>query len=268
LQAGLVDEAIQAAQKNVNGHKNEVQPLANQVDLLWRAGKKDDARKAFDALRAISNSIDRGSPVFTRLDPIGKELGYPDDWRLKKPDASDVGQRPPLDQLGPFRWQPSPAPEWTLNDSYGQPYSSKEFRGRSVVLILYLGHSCLHCAQQLQKFAPLKDQFSQAGITIVAVSTDDPAGLKLAIGNYEGGKFPLTLLSNDKLDVFKQFRCFDDFEQLPLHGTFVIDAQGRVRWQDISFEPFMDPTFLLNEAKRLFSQDASPLSTPTAVTGG
>jgi peroxiredoxin len=119
----------------------------------------------------------------------------------------------------------------------------------------------------LQKFAPLKDQFSQAGISIVAVSSDDPAGLKLAIGNFEGGKFPLTLLSNDKLDVFQQFRCFDDFENKPLHGTFVIDAQGRVRWQDISYEPFMDPTFVLNEARRLMTHDATTISPPSAITG-
>jgi hypothetical protein len=35
-----------------------------------------------------------------------------------------------------------------------------------------------------------------------------------------------------------------------LHGTFVIDAHGRVVWQDISHEPFMDVDFLLKEAVR------------------
>ena len=28
------------------------------------------------------------------------------------------------------------------------------------------------------------------------------------------------------------------------HGIF-IDSQGKVRWQDISYEPFNDPEFLL-----------------------
>ena len=30
-----------------------------------------------------------------------------------------------------------------------------------------------------------------------------------------------------------------------------IDAKGRVRWQDISYEPFNEPEFLLEEARRL-----------------
>jgi hypothetical protein len=36
-----------------------------------------------------------------------------------------------------------------------------------------------------------------------------------------------------------------------LHGTFLIDAQGRVRWRDISDKPFNDPAYLLGEGKQL-----------------
>jgi len=61
-------------------------------------------------------------------------------------------------------------------------------------------------------------------------------------------------LSDGKLDVFKKYRCFDDFEKMTLHGTFLIDAQGYVRWQDISYDPFMDPDFVLKEARRLLQQ--------------
>ena len=45
--------------------------------------------------------------------------------------------------------------------------------------------------------------------------------------------------------------CYDDFEKSAIHGTFLIDGQGKIRWQDISAEPFMDGAFLLKEAKRL-----------------
>ena len=59
------------------------------------------------------------------------------------------------------------------------------------------------------------------------------------------------------MTVFRQYRCYDDFEKAALHGTFLIDAQGRIRWQDISYEPFMDTDFLLKESKRLLSFDPS-----------
>jgi hypothetical protein len=47
---------------------------------------------------------------------------------------------------------------------------------------------------------------------------------------------------------------YDDFENQPLHGTFLIDGEGNVRWQDISYEPFMDHQFLLKEAQRLLAK--------------
>ena len=61
------------------------------------------------------------------------------------------------------------------------------------------------------------------------------------------------LVSNSDLRAFKVYRCFDDFEGRPLHGTFLIDKDGLVRWQEIGAEPFKDAKFLLNEAKRLIA---------------
>ena len=45
----------------------------------------------------------------------------------------------------------------------------------------------------------------------------------------------------------------EDFDNQPLHGTFVIDAQGQVRWRNISDKPFNDPALVLIEAKQLTS---------------
>jgi peroxiredoxin len=128
------------------------------------------------------------------------------------------------------------------------------YEGKPVVVIFYLGFGCLHCAEQLHKFAPMTEEFRKAGIEVIAVSSDDEAGLKQSIEDYDKGKMPFPLVSNSDRSVFKQYRCYDDFEKSTLHGTFIIDGKGRVRWQDISYEPFMDPGFVLKEAKRLIAQ--------------
>ena len=60
------------------------------------------------------------------------------------------------------------------------------------------------------------------------------------------------------MDVFKRYRAYDDFENMPLHGTFLVDGDGLVRWQDISFEPFAQIDFLLNESQRLLKLPARP----------
>ena len=53
---------------------------------------------------------------------------------------------------------------------------------------------------------------------------------------------------------------------MTLHGTFLIDREGMVRWQDTSFEPFMEPKFVLKEYLRLFGQQQlTTLALPTPV---
>ncbi|MFO0905483.1 MAG: redoxin domain-containing protein [Pirellulales bacterium] len=258
LQAGEKEEAEKAVRQFVNNNKNEVQPLASLIEILWLLGKKPEAGEAFKELRDISGAIDDLTvPTFARLAPIAKELNLPADWRVVKPPRSDVGARPPLDTLGPFRWSPSPAPEFSLVDAEGKPHALRQHQGKPIVLIFYLGSGCLHCAQQLQKFGPKAAEFEKAGMKLLAVSSDDQTGLKTSIDNYQSGPMPIQLLSNSDLSVFKAYRCHDDFENKTLHGTFIIDGRGFIRWQDINYEPFMDVDFVLAEAKRLLSQTTS-----------
>jgi peroxiredoxin len=255
LQAGNQEKAETLARQAADAGKNQVQPLANYADILYRVGKTKEAAKAFQKLREMSSTVDPHLPVMERLAPIAKELGLEGDWRAPVVAASDVGVRPDLNKLGPFRWHPSQAPQWELADSTGRKLALKDFQGRPVVLIFYLGHGCLHCVEQLKKFAPLADKYAEAGIALVAVSIETPEDIALSLTNFnESGEFPITLLSDHSLETFKAYRAYDDFEALPLHGTFLIDGNGQVRWQDISFEPFTDATFLLGESKRLLSQ--------------
>ncbi|HRQ87528.1 MAG TPA: redoxin domain-containing protein, partial [Bacteroidia bacterium] len=65
--------------------------------------------------------------------------------------------------------------------------------------------------------------------------------------------FPFPLLSDPSLVAFKAFRAYDDFEKMPLHGTFLIDSGGGIRWQEIGYEPFMKPEWLLEECQRLLA---------------
>lgn len=265
--AGQAEKGIETARKNVTDNGQETLPLARLVDVLWAAGRKDDARKAFEDLRKISATIQLDAPAFARLTPVATEFGWSADWRLPLEARADLGERPPLESLGPAHWHPSPAPSWELADHRSAPRSLSDYRGRPVVILFYLGHGCLHCVEQLQKFAAVTDEFRKAGIELIAIGSDRPADLQLACKNY-GSEFPFPLVSNDSLDVFKAYRCFDDFENLPLHGTFLIDAEGQVRWQDIAAEPFVNHKFLLEEAVRLLGPGNSPISgEATAAVG-
>eukprot|EP00913_Durusdinium_trenchii_P023283 g21861.t1 len=255
--AGKLADAEKTLTTYAKSRKTEVLPLAHLVDVLWKAGKRKEATEAFTKLRTLAGEADLHVPAMERLAEVAHELKMPTDWRTPAPPSKDTGKRPNLDSLGPFRWQPHTAANWSLKDVNGKAHSLKDYRGKPVVVIFYLGFGCLHCAEQLQAFAPKAKAFSDAGFSLIAISTDNQYELKKSHKNYKG-TFPFPLVSDAKLDVFHKYRVFDDFEKQPLHGTFVIDGKGRVRWHDISYEPFMKPDFVLEEAKRLLAQSKSP----------
>ncbi len=261
--SGEADKGLKTVEDQVKRRPQEVIPLARLAFLQHQNGDSDLAKTTFEKLRDASASMDPEVELFARLQPLANDLGFGTNWQKQKQPAIDLGFRPPLDSLGPFRWSPSPAPKWALKDSENKTASSEEFSGQPYLVIFYLGHGCLHCAEQLQAFAPRVGDFEAAGIKMIAISTDGQSGLQELIKNFTG-EMPIRLASDESNDVFKQFRAYDDFEKQPLHGTFLIDGKGNVRWQDIGYEPFMEHDFLLNEANRLLAED---VGTAQQITG-
>ena len=138
FQAGEQDQAIEAARNHVKNRKNEVLPLATLVELLWQAGKKDDAKQI--ARRAAGDQrLDRYdcAVLSPGIAPIAKECGYAEDWKVAAAPKSDTGNRPPLDSLGPFRWQPSPAATWSLKDCKRRRPLAGRLSGKPVVRAVF-----------------------------------------------------------------------------------------------------------------------------------
>ena len=250
--AGKGDEALKRLRGRIGRNKNQVRPMAALIELLWRQEKKDEARQAFETLRDISGSIDLDARPFARLQPITTELGFGNDWRKPKPVARNAAELPDLSTLGPFVWQPTTASEWSLPDGDGKMHSLTDYRGKPVVVLFYLGAGCLHCVEQLQVFASKHKTYAEAGIQLIAITTETTQLLKKSQDRYNvDGGFPFLIVADTTLELFKKVQAFDDFEGVPLHATCLIDGDGRMRWQDIGAEPFMDADFLLDEARRL-----------------
>ncbi len=257
--AGDGKSALKLAAEAVAAEKNQVLPLATQVLILHQNGELEKAKEAFTTLRSVAGLADPDLPAFVPLRPIARELGFPAIWQIPQKSADDLGPRPQLDALGPFRWSPPAAPDFSLRDASENVVELSSFHQRPVLVIFYLGRGCVHCMEQLNAFAPLYDKFRASGIDLVAISTDKTKGLKATLAGSDGGgsPFPFPLLSDESLATFKAFRAYDDFEQQPLHGTFLIDRKQQIRWQEISYDPFMNPEWLLGECARLLQLNSS-----------
>jgi peroxiredoxin len=253
--AGQPDKAMERITRRIEEGPNELIPLACGI---WIASKNDLSNEKtlalakgwMKALSNIASTADDNLELIQRIEPWVETLGQKETWRHQVPAPADIGERPSLDSLGPLRWTPSMAPVWNAMASDGEMRSNKTYAKKPYVMILYLGFGCLHCAEQLKQFSPMVDQYREAGLDVIAVSTESMAQLQSGIKNF-GSEMRIPLMVNPELDMFREFRCYDDFEGVPLHGTILVDADGKIRWQDIGFEPFQNATFLLDEAKRL-----------------
>ncbi len=248
LKAGEKDQAEKTAKSAVDGAAGQLHPRAVYVEVLLALEKTEAALKAAKEMMELAGEADPGLPILERLRPFLAEHKLEPAPR-KKP-AMDLAA------LGPLCWKPAPARFWSLPDADGTAFLLERCSEAPVVVFFYLGSKCTHCVEQLQTFSKLADDFRRQNVTLVAVSAESQEELRK---NRESGKgsYPFPLLSDPELKVFRQYRCFDDFEKIPLHGTFLIDAKeqgvGRIRWQEIAFTPFMDPKFLLEESRRLLS---------------
>jgi len=241
LRSGDKEKAEKTAKGAADGAPGQLYPIAVYLDILASSGKKDES--AIKSFRELGIFAEPGLPVLKRLAASGIGLPAAKAW-------------PDLSKLGPLAWRPSNAGFWSLKDMNGGAFGLEAAADNPVLVLFYLGSKCQHCVEQLGKFAELHEEYQKAGISIVAVSTETGEEIRKACDDPKK-TFPFSLLADPSKKTFKQYHCWDDFENAPLHGTFLVDAkdrtQGRIRWQDISYEPFMDAKFLLEESKRLLT---------------
>jgi peroxiredoxin Q/BCP len=166
------------------------------------------------------------------------------------------------------------APNFSLLDDGSRPVELASLhQDGPVVIIFYYGYFCSHCVAQL--FAVNEDLalFRELGARVVAVSADPP---ELTAKRYaEFGRFGFTVVADPDNRVAEQFRIYrpPTAEQAGFlkHATFIVDAEGKVRWANAGADPFLDNKTLLVELARCGGLlQAQPESKPatTAVLAG
>lgn len=269
LAAGDADKAIELLEKEVKERPHRVPTVGRLLHAYGESAKaehKDKVRELMLAERVLASAHftrDADTPLLARVG-VGVDARpaiVPKPWWDPSNSlyGADFGPRPALADLGPHGWAPFANAGFLLPQAGGGTRTLPQAgNGKPTLVVFYLGFGCLHCVQQLQALAPKAKDFAEAGIELVAIGNQTLAKTEAGLLALGDGGLPFPLLADPELGAFRAWQCHDDFEALPLHGTFLVDGQGRVRWQDLGAEPFTQFDWLLPEAKRLLALPEPP----------
>ena len=157
--------------------------------------------------------------------------------------------------LGPLDWEPYAAPKLDAVDVDGKHVRLEDYRGQNVILVFYLNDECVHCMEQLVSMNAKATDWAIERTVVLAVSSVSPEKNK---GSEKLGKLGLRLLSDPDHANARRFASYDDFEELELHSTILIDAKGRVHWKRTGGDPFVDMDFLLKTLKAMNAEPGTP----------
>ena len=126
-----------------------------------------------------------------------------------------------------------PAPDFTLLDQDRQPVTLSTLRGAPVLLVFYPFAFSGLCTGELCQLRDELAAYTDAGVTVVAVSTDPVFSLK-AFREKEGLDFPLLSDFWPHGATAQTYGVFNEKAGMALRGTFLLDAEGRVAFAEVN----------------------------------
>jgi len=125
------------------------------------------------------------------------------------------------------------APDFTLTDTHGTPVRRADLRGGPVLLVFVPFAFSGTCTSELCELRDNLADFESAGVSLYAISCDPVFSLK-AWAAQEGYTFDLLSDFWPHGEVARQYGVFDDERGLAIRGSFLIDADGVVRWSVVN----------------------------------
>lgn len=234
--------AVAAFAKALDQEPNDAWCLAGLAKSWAAVGNRDKAREFAGRLMAVWSGADEG------LRPMKEVLALNLDAKpvavTPRPERVYVPKE--LERFGPSNWTPFAAPKLEVTGVDGKPVRLEDFRGKNVLLVFYLTDSCVHCVEQLSLINAKADEFEAADTVLLACSSDTPEKNKAN----QLATFKFNLLSDKNHENARRFASYDDFEDMELHSTILIDREGRVRWKRTGGDPFTKVDYLLAEIGR------------------
>jgi peroxiredoxin/tetratricopeptide (TPR) repeat protein len=254
--------AVKAFDKALEVSRNDWLSLSGLVHAHLALGQKKEAEDALARLLYVTAEADPGLARLGGATQAARAAGLTASARDSSPESQRRYKAATLDRVGPIVWEPYEAPRLEATDVAGKRVSLDDYRGQNVILVFYLGRECVHCMKQLKDVAGKSEDWKRKDAVVLAVSANSPE-------ENEGASEPLAgahLLSDRDHENARRFASYDDFEEMELHSTILVDKKGRVHWGHTGGAPFDDLAFLEKQLERMNSSVAATPAAPSVAT--
>ncbi|MHC6595205.1 peroxiredoxin [Arthrobacter sp. C152] len=127
----------------------------------------------------------------------------------------------------------SEAPDFELANQYGEPVRLSSYRGQNVALVFYPFAFSGICTGELCEIRDNLAAFEDANAVVLAVSVDSKFSLR-AYAAQEGYTFDLLADFWPHGGVAEAYGVFDAASGMAKRATFIIDAEGAVRYSVVN----------------------------------
>ena len=259
--------AARAFEKTLKTIRNDGFALAGLVEAYIGMEERDKAQNAYSRMLHVWSRADPGLKWLKRAKAAAEKAGL----NATPKDVSPATQRTydpsKLASVGPNEWQPNPAPELEAIDSEGKTVALDDYRGKTLVLMFAVSADCESCLSGLAKLAEKTEELEKKKAVVLAVTPDKPQLLAKVKAEH---KLPFVLLSDPQWKSGRRFKSYDEFEEMRLNSTLLIDSEGGVHWAKYGGKPYEDINKLFEMIDRvnryaepegeIFHEDRGPRS--------
>ena len=244
LKRGEAKLAIASYNIALKNEPNDGFTLSGLARAWFALGERDRATTYAGELAYVWSLADKNLKWKKSVDALGLNAApIADTPEVERPYVPSK-----LNHFGPMNWEPFAAPKLSVTGKDGKQVSLENYRGKNVILVFFLGDACVHCVGQLKSLNDRAKEFSALNTVILGVCSQTPQSLRDSAAL---GQEAITFLSDRNHQNARRFASYDDFEDMELHSTILIDPQGKVRWKRTGGDPFTNIDFLLGEVKRV-----------------
>ena len=236
--------AATAFEKTLASITNDGFALAGLVEAYLQLDENGKAQEAYTRLLRHWSRADPDLKWLRQARAAAQDAGLSAQSKHASAAPQRIYEPDALAAVGPSELKLNPAPPLKAPNSRGEQITLQDYRGENVLLIFFVSGDCEDCVEQLSELAERQSDLVKKHTRVVAVC---PEEVERIVSLKEKADIDFAMLSDREWVNGRRFKSYDDFEEMALNSTILIDRQGRVVWAHYGGKPYKEFDRLIKE---------------------